>query len=87
MILTNISYAYLPVVALISVGACRACDRMVVGITLPVQSVPITTKVVSSNSVHGEARSILHYDIQVFSDLQQVGDCKHHKSNLISVFK
>ena len=84
MILTNISYAYLPVVALISVGAC---DRMVVGITLHVQSVPITTKVVSSNSVHGEARSILHYDIQVFSDLQQVGDCKHHKSNLISVFK
>ena len=29
-------------------------DRMVVGYTLPVQSVPITTNVVGSNPVHGE---------------------------------
>jgi hypothetical protein len=29
-------------------------DRMVVGLQLPVESVPITTKVVSSNPVHGE---------------------------------
>jgi len=28
---------------------------------LPVQSVPITTKVVSSNPVHGEVYSIQHY--------------------------
>ena len=36
---------------------------------LPVQSVPITTKVVSSNPVHGEVYSIQHY----VSDLRQVG--------------
>ena len=40
---------------------------------LPVQSVPITTKVVSSNPVHGEVYSIQHYVIQFVSDLQQVG--------------
>ena len=28
---------------------------------LPMQSVPITTKVVSSNSAHGEAYTIQHY--------------------------
>ena len=31
---------------------------------LPVQSVPITTKVVSSNTVHDEAYSIQHYVIK-----------------------
>ena len=30
---------------------------------LPVQSAPITTKVVSSNNVHGEVYSILRYNI------------------------
>ena len=39
---------------------------------LPVQSVPITTKVVSSNSVHGEVYSIQHYVIKFVSDLRQV---------------
>ena len=38
-----------------------------------VQSVPITTKVVSSNPVHGEMYSIQHYVIKFFSDLRQVG--------------
>ena len=38
-----------------------------------VQSVPITTKVVSSNPVHGEVYSIQHYVIKFFSDLRQVG--------------
>ena len=38
-----------------------------------VQSVPITTKVVSSNPVHGEVYSIQHYVIKFDSDLQQVG--------------
>ena len=37
------------------------------------QSVPITTKVVSSNPVHGEVYSI-HYVIKFVSDLPQVGD-------------
>ena len=44
---------------------------------LPVQSVPITTKVVSSNPVHGEVYSIQHYVIKFVSDLRQVGDFLH----------
>jgi len=39
---------------------------------LPVQSVPIITKVVSSNSVHGEVCSIQHNVIKFVSDLRQV---------------
>jgi hypothetical protein len=37
------------------------------------QSVHITTKVVSSNSVHGEVYSMQHYVIKLVSDLGQVG--------------
>jgi hypothetical protein len=40
---------------------------------LPVQSVPITPKVVSSNPIHGEVYSIQHYVIKFVSDLRQVG--------------
>jgi hypothetical protein len=40
---------------------------------LPMQSVPITTDVVSSNPTHGEVHSIHHYVIKFVSDLQQVG--------------
>ena len=40
---------------------------------LSVQSVHITTKVVSSNPVHGDMYSIQHYVIKVVSDLRQVG--------------
>ena len=40
---------------------------------LHVHSVPITTKVVSSNPVHGEVYSIQHYVIKFVSDLRQVG--------------
>ena len=36
---------------------------------LHVQSEPITTKVVSSNPVHGEVYSIQHYVIKFVSDL------------------
>jgi hypothetical protein len=43
-----------------------------VDLQLPVQSVSITTKVVSSNPVHGEVYSIQHYVIQFVSDLLQV---------------
>jgi hypothetical protein len=46
---------------------------MVVGFTTPTQAVPITTKVVSSNPVHGEVYSIQHYVIKFVSDLRQVG--------------
>ena len=51
----------------------RGRDRMVVDVQLPVQSVPITTKVVSSNPAHGEVYSIQHYVIKFDSDLRQVG--------------
>jgi hypothetical protein len=40
---------------------------------LPVQSVPITTQVVSSNLIHGEVYSIQYYVIKFVSDLRQVG--------------
>ena len=45
---------------------------MVVGLQLPVQSVLITTKVVSSNPVHGKVYSIQLYVIKFVSDLPQV---------------
>ena len=44
---------------------CRSCcgrDCMIVG---SVQSVPITTKAVSSKTVHGEVYSMQHYVIKV----------------------
>ena len=37
------------------------------------QSVPITTKIVSSNLAHGEVYSIQHYVIKFVSDLRHVG--------------
>jgi hypothetical protein len=37
------------------------------------QSVPIITKVVSSNPTHDDVYSIQHYVIRVVSDLRQVG--------------
>jgi hypothetical protein len=46
---------------------------MLVGLQLPIQSVPITTRVVSSNPALGEVYSIQHYVIKFVSDLQQVG--------------
>jgi hypothetical protein len=42
---------------------------------LYVQSVPIITKVVSSNPAHGEVYSIQHYLIKFTSDLMQVDGC------------
>ena len=46
-------------------------DRMIVGFTTTAL-VHITTKVVSSNPVHGEVHSIQHYVIKFDSDLRQV---------------
>ena len=40
---------------------------------LSVQTVPITTNIVSSNPVHGKVYSIQHYVIKFASDLRQVG--------------
>ena len=56
---------------LYSCGGCHSRDRMVVEL-LPVQSVPITIKVVSTNPVHGELYSIQHYVIQFVKDFRQV---------------
>ena len=44
---------------------------------LSVESVSITTKVVSLNPVHGEVYSIQHYVITFVSDLRQVGGFLH----------
>ena len=41
---------------------------------LPIQSVPSTTKVLSSNLAQGEVYSVQHYMIKFVSDLRQVGD-------------
>ena len=51
----------------------RGRDRMVVDLQLPVQSVPITTEIVSSNPAHGEMYSMPYYVIKFPSDLWQVG--------------
>ena len=47
--------------------------RVVVGLQLPVQSVPITTKVVRLNPAHGAVYSIQHYVLKFVNDLRQVG--------------
>ena len=44
----------------------------VMDLQLPIQSVPITIKVVSSNPAHGEVYSIQHYVIKFVGDLWQV---------------
>ena len=41
------------------------------------QSVPITTNIVSLNRAHGEVYSIQHYVIKFVSDLQQVDGFRH----------
>jgi len=41
----------------------------VIVLILPVQSVPITTNVVSFSPVHGEVYSIIHYVIKFVSDI------------------
>ena len=52
----------------------RGHDRMVVGFTTTyMQSLPITTKIVSSSLAHGKVYSIQHYVITFVSDLRQVG--------------
>ena len=46
-------------------GGRRGRDHTVVGITSTMQSVPITTKVVSLDPAHGEMYSIQHYVIKL----------------------
>ena len=54
-------------------GPFPICDRMVVVLQLPMQSVPITTKVVSSNLDHGEVYLIQPYVVKFVSGLRQAG--------------
>ena len=54
-------------------GAVMSVNVWQLDLQLPVQSVPITTKVVSSRPVHGEVYQIQHYVINFVSDLRQVG--------------
>ena len=54
-------------------GAVVVVIVLCLNLQLPVQSVPITTKVVSSNPVHGEMSSIEHYVIKFVSDLREIG--------------
>ena len=71
---TASKYTFCNKAFLISIGGRRGRDRMVVGFTTTyMQSVPFTSKVVSSNPVHGEEYSIQHYGIKFVSDLRQVG--------------
>jgi hypothetical protein len=44
-----------------------------INVSTHLQSVPITTNVVSSNPTHDELYSIQHYVIKFVSDVQQVG--------------
>ena len=55
-----------------NVGAIVAVIAWYLALQLPVQSMPITTKIVSSNPVHDEVYSIQHYVIKFVSDLRQV---------------
>jgi hypothetical protein len=45
----------------------RGRDHMVLDLQLLMQSVPLTTNIVSSNSAHGKVYSIQHYVSQWFS--------------------
>jgi hypothetical protein len=54
--------------------SCRGRDRMVVGFTTTyIQSVLITTKVVSSDPAQGGVYLIQHYVIKFVGDLWEVG--------------
>ena len=53
------------------IRARRDC-MVVVYLQLPMQSVPITTNVVSSNPAHGGVCALQHYVIKLVSDLWQV---------------
>ena len=45
----------------------------IVDLQLHMQSVPITTNIVSSNPTHDEVNSIQHYVIKFVSDMRKVG--------------
>jgi hypothetical protein len=48
-------------------------DRIALYLQLPMQLVPITINIVSSNPAHVEVYSIQHYVIKFVSDLRHIG--------------
>jgi hypothetical protein len=75
--MTAASQQWLPpaqVLLQIEKQGCHGCDRIVVRlITTYMQSVTVTTKVVSFNRAHGEMYTKQHYVIKLVSDLREVG--------------
>ena len=63
---------YLILIFTICIGVVVVVTVWYVDLQLPMQSVPITTKVVSLNPIHGKVHSIQHYVIKLVSDLLQV---------------
>jgi hypothetical protein len=55
------------------VTASRGVIVWLLNLQLPVQSVPMTTKIVSSNDAHGGMYLIQHYVIKFVSDLIAAG--------------
>jgi len=55
--------------AILIAGPLWSWSLWYVDLQLPVQSVSITTKGVSSNSAHGDLYSIQHYVLKFVSDL------------------
>ena len=68
LFLRHIRIRYLPIYLAETVVIIRQLD-----LQLPMQSVHITTKVVSSNPAHSEVHSIRYYVLKFVSDLRQVG--------------
>ena len=58
----------------LDLGALVVVNVWWLDLPLPVQSLSITTNVVSSNPAHGEVYLIQHYGLKFVSDLQQVSD-------------
>ena len=78
MILYNNVEIYLQVDILPTCGgAVVVVIALYLDLHLPVHSVSITSKVVSSNPVHGELYSMQHYVVNFVSDLRQVGSFLH----------
>jgi len=69
----NVFVVVLYIIFFWNIGHRHDHDCMVIELKIPVQSVPITTKVVSWNPVYGEVYTIQHYVIKFVSDLRQVG--------------
>jgi hypothetical protein len=63
----------------------HGCDRMVVGLQLPMQSVPITTKVMSSNPAQGRVLLDTTLDFYIYhSDDHVYNDWTKTLTNLLS---